>query len=289
MVLILDGRAASTRMTSQLKTEATLLRECGIEPTLEIILVGDDKHSKRYVEMKTRRCRELGIEVIVQSFPGTESQSRIMDFVRSTNLDPSVHGILVQLPLPEGFDEGEIVKTITMDKDVDGLSPASLGQAFIGGNAFLSAGAEAILALLQDYALDVEHRHWVIVGMSNITGKPLSVALSARAIAYTCCPASDPELSRYTRDADILVVDIGRAKAITPDMVKRDVVVLDNGNNYEGGKVYGDVDFDRVKDKALAITPVPGGIGPMTITMLARNTLQAAHTGISRDRGVVLR
>jgi len=276
MAIILDGRAASSAIMEELKAQVRELKEEKITPTLALLLVGDDRYSSQYVEMKARRCREAGVEPQVHHLPAETAQSQILSFIEQLNEDPAIHGIIVQLPLPKGFDELTVVEAISPSKDVDGLSPMSLGKVLMGGEGFLSAGVEAIMELLQRHGINPERKHWVIIGLSNIVGKPLAALLTNMDVTFTCCGADEPDLADSTRRADVLVVDIGRKWAVTADMVKKGCVVLDNGNNYESRKVYGDVDFEAVKEKASAITPVPGGIGPLLITMLIRNTLKAA-------------
>ncbi len=275
MAVILDGRATASRVMEELKTWDDELKERGVTPTLALVLVGDDKYSLRYVKIKVRRCGEVGVEAQFHHLQET-TQEELLGLIERLNGDPSVHGLMVQLPLPEGFDELETVEAISSEKDVDGLSPATLGKIMMGEECFLPAGVEAIIELLRRYGIDPEGKHWVIAGLSNIVGKPLAALLTNMEAAVTCCRADDPDLVRYSREADVLVVDVGRKWAITADMVKRGAVVVDNGNNYEGKKVYGDVDFEGVKEVASAITPVPGGVGPLLIAMLIRNTLKAA-------------
>ena len=276
MAILLDGRAAASSIMEDLKAQAIELRKRGIIPTLSLLLVGDDKYSGRYVDMKAKRCGEAGIETRVHHLSVETTQSQILSLIEQLNRDPSIHGIMVQLPLPKGINELTIVEAISPSKDVDGLSPMSLGKVLMGGGGFLSAGVEAIMELLHWHGISLERKHWVIVGLSNIVGKPLAALLMNMDVTFTCCNADDPRLAENTRRADILVVDIGRKWAVTADMVKKGCVILDNGNNYEEKKVYGDVDFEAVKEIASAITPVPGGIGPLLITMLLRNTLKAA-------------
>jgi methylenetetrahydrofolate dehydrogenase (NADP+)/methenyltetrahydrofolate cyclohydrolase len=276
MTIILDGRAASSAIMEDLKAQARELKEKKITPTLALLLVGDDKHSAQYIDMKAERCREAGVEPQVHHLPSETAQSQILNLIERLNKEPSIHGIMVQLPLPKEIDEPTVVEAISPSKDVDGLSPMSLGKVLMGEEGFLSAGVEAIMELLHRHGINPEKKHWVIVGLSNIVGKPLAALLANMHVAFTCCGADEPELAENTRRADVLVVDVGRKWAITADLVKKGCVVLDNGNNYEGRKVYGDVDFEAVKEVASAITPVPGGIGPLLITMLVRNTIKAA-------------
>jgi len=274
MAIILDGRATASKVMEELKAQAEELKERGVTPTLALVLVGDDKYSRRYVKMKMRRCGEVGVEAQLHHLQDA-TQEDLLDLIERLNEDQAVHGVMVQLPLPEGFDELATVETISPEKDVDGLSPATLGKLLMGKKCFPPAGVEAIIELLRRHDIDPEEKHWTIVGLSNIVGKPLAALLTNMKVTITCLRAAHPDLAKYTREADVLVVDVGRKWAITADMVKRGAVVVDNGNNYEGKKVYGDVDFDGVKEVASAITPVPGGVGPLLIAMLIMNTVKA--------------
>lgn len=276
MTIILDGRFVASAVIEELKEHVKTMRERGVNPTLALILVGDDRYSKQYVDMKAKRCQEVGVEPRVYEFPSPSSEKDVIDLVHRLNGDSSVHGVLVQLPLPVGMDELRVVEAISPGKDVDSLSPVSLGKVLMGGGGFLSAGVEAILELLRRYDISYEKKHWVIVGLSNIVGKPLAAFLMNRNVSLTCCNGNEANLADLTREADVLVVDVARIRAVTSDMVKKGCVTFDNGNNYEGKRVYGDVDFDAVRELASAITPVPGGIGPVLITMLIRNAVRAA-------------
>jgi len=279
MTVILDGRATASEVMEELRAWTEELKKKGVTPTLALVLVGDDKYSRRYVRMKVRRCGEAGVEARLHHLPET-TQEELLGLVEELNGDPAVHGVMVQLPLPEGFDELATVEAISPEKDVDGLSPATLGKLLMGEECLLPAGVEAIVELLRRYDIDPENKRWVIAGLSDIVGKPLAALLTNMQAAVTCCRAEDPDLADYAREADVLVVDVGRKWAVTAEMVKKGAVVVDNGNNYEGRKVYGDVDFEGVKDLASAITPVPGGVGPLLIAMLIRNTLKAAARSI---------
>ncbi|KON31250.1 hypothetical protein AC482_01410 [miscellaneous Crenarchaeota group-15 archaeon DG-45] len=275
MAVILDGRETADRVMEELETEAQALKGRGVTPAVALVLVGDDESSARYVRMKARRAEKAGVTAQLHHL--TEAtQEELLSLIQRLSQDPSVHGVMVQLPLPEGFDELSVVEAIPPEKDVDGLSPATLGKLLMGEECFLPAGVEAIIELLRRYDIDPEGKHWVIAGLSNIIGKPLAAVLTNMRVAVTCLQADNPYLARHAREADVLVVDVARKWAVTADMVKEGAVVMDNGNNYEGNKVFGDVEFEAVKEKASAITPVPGGIGPLLIAMLIRNTLRAA-------------
>jgi methylenetetrahydrofolate dehydrogenase (NADP+)/methenyltetrahydrofolate cyclohydrolase len=206
------------------------------------------------------------------------TQEELLNLINKLNNDESVHGIMVQLPLHEGLNELETVEAIAPKKDVDGLSPSTLGKIMMGEDCYLPAGVEAIMELLERYNIEPEGKHWVITGMSNIIGKPLAALLGNMNVQVTFCQKDDPKMMNYVKEADVLVTELFKKHAITADMVKKDVVVIDNGNNYEGKKVFGDVDTENVSNVASAITPVPGGVGPLLISMLLRNTVKAASS-----------
>ncbi len=277
MTIILNGGEIASKVNEELRAWASSLRGRGITPTLAMILVGEDMASRRYVELKARRCRDVGVEAQIHSLPGDIYAGGVAEFVRRLGEDPSIHGVMVQLPLPEGVDMLPVVEAIPPDKDVDGLSPITLGRILMGGEGFIPAGVEAIMELLRRYEIKTEWRHWVIAGRSSILGKPLAALLINKDCAVTICDREDPNLVDQMREADILIVDLGRKWFVKEEMIKELAVVVDMGNNYEAGRVYGDVDFEEVKGRASAITPVPGGVGPLLISMLIRNTLKAAE------------
>lgn len=276
MTVILDGRAVASKIVEELKAKTLELKMKGITPTLALVLVGDDIYSKRYVDMKIKRCEEVGVKAILHHL-SQAGEKELIELLKGLNEDPHTHGVMIQLPLPEGFDESKMVERISPEKDVDGLNQSTLGRILLGEEAYLPAGVEAIMELLGRYRVEWVGKHWVILGLSNITGKPLTALLLNRKVTVTTCHPDQKDLGRITRDADVLVVDVARKWFITADMVKRGSVVIDNGNNYEEKKVYGDVDFENVKEIASAITPVPGGVGPLLVTMLVRNTVKAAE------------
>lgn len=276
MTLILDGRSIASNIVEELTVKIQNLKRKGISPSLALVLVGDDIYSKRYVDMKIKKCEEVGILATLHHIDGS-SERDLLDLMKRLNDDARIHGVMVQLPLPEGFNELKVVGSISPEKDVDGLNPSTIGKILLGEEAFFPAGVEAIFELLDRHKIEWMGKHWIIVGLSNIVGKPLAASLLNKKVTVTTCYPDQSDLAEITKDADILVVDIGRKWFITADMVKRNSVVIDNGNNYEGKRVYGDVDFEGVKEVAMAITPVPGGIGPLLITMLIRNTIKAAE------------
>ncbi|MGQ9679293.1 MAG: bifunctional 5,10-methylenetetrahydrofolate dehydrogenase/5,10-methenyltetrahydrofolate cyclohydrolase [Candidatus Bathyarchaeia archaeon] len=276
MTVILDGRSIASKIVEELTVKIQDLKRKGISPSLALVLVGNDIYSKRYVDMKIKKCEEVGILATLHHIDGS-SERELLDLMKRLNDDTRIHGVMVQLPLPEGFNELKVVDSISPEKDVDGLNPSTIGKILLGEEALFPAGVEAIFELLDRHKIEWMGKHWVIVGLSNIVGKPLAASLLNKKVTVTTCYPDQSDLAVITKDADILVVDIGKKWFITADMVKRNSVVIDNGNNYEGKRVYGDVDFEGVKEVAMAITPVPGGIGPLLITMLIRNTIKAAE------------
>lgn len=278
MTVILDGRTLASKIVEELKTKTQNLKSKGITPSLALVLVGDDAYSKRYVNLKIKKCEEIGVQGILNHFKGSD-EKELLDLLRGLNKDPNIHGVMVQLPLPEGFNELRVVEEISPEKDVDGLNPATLGRILVGEEAYIPAGVEAIIELLNRYEIEWLEKRWVIVGLSNIIGKPLAAFLLNRNVTVIACQPIWKDLARITREAEILVVDVARKWFITANMIRRNSVIIDNGNNYEENKVYGDVDFEKVKEDVAAITPVPGGVGPLLVTMLVRNTIKAAERG----------
>jgi len=279
MATILNGRETSAKVMEELQAQVDELKGRGVTPALALVLTGTDKYSRRYVRMKAKRAEKIGMEARFHHLEET-TQEELIGLIRELNEDPAVHGIMVQLPLHEGLDELETVEAITPEKDVDGLTPSTLGKIMMGEDCYLPAGVEAIMELLKRYDIDPEGKHWVIAGMSNIIGKPLAALLGNMKVQVTFCQRDDPKMAEYVKEADVLVTELFKKHAITADMVKEGVIVIDNGNNYEGKKVFGDVDTEAVAEVASAITPVPGGVGPLLIAMLLRNTVEAAARSI---------
>lgn len=285
---ILSGTEVARRVRERIAREVAVLRErTGVTPGLVTILIGDNPASVSYVTGKQRTARELGFYSVQDDQPGDISEEKLLDLIRKYNSDTAIHGILVQLPLPEHINETRVLYAIDPDKDVDGLHPMNLGRLMIGEARFYPCTPFGIRELLAMAGVETKGAEVVVVGRSNLVGKPISMMLvqkEANANAtVTMCHTSTRDLAAHTRRADILIVAAGRAKAITADMVKDGAVVIDVGVNRIGvspegkAKLCGDVDFETVKEKASVITPVPGGVGPMTITMLMQNTLKAAE------------
>ncbi|MBI4296734.1 MAG: bifunctional 5,10-methylene-tetrahydrofolate dehydrogenase/5,10-methylene-tetrahydrofolate cyclohydrolase [Chloroflexi bacterium] len=284
---ILDGRKVSAEIREELKTEVKRLGERGIVPCLAGILVGEDPGSATYIGLKSKACEEVGIREAMVRLPETVSEPELLKQIDMLNHDPAVHAIFIQLPLPQHLSEDKALGAIAPEKDVDGFLAVNVGKAWLGQPAFVPAVAIAMHEMLLRGGYDLKYKNVVIVNVDNMVGKPLASILvqdreKARANVTLCHPA-DPNLVSYTRRADVLVVSVNQPKFITADMVKDGVVVLDFGATFvedpvtRKRKSVGDVDFDAVKEKAEAITPVPGGVGPMLITMLLVSTVQAAE------------
>jgi methylenetetrahydrofolate dehydrogenase (NADP+)/methenyltetrahydrofolate cyclohydrolase len=274
-MIVLDGKETSAKIVEEIKVEVAALKVKGVNPTLALILVGGDPGSTRYVNMKVKRCEEAGITAQFHHLE-TATTEQVVSLIKKLNADPKVHGIMVQLPAPKEVNEGEIVEAIAPDKDVDGLSPVTFGKIVLGEKSFLPAGVEAIMELLKRYNVDPEGKHWVVAGLTSWLGKPMAALLLNKKVEVTAFAASDMHLPELVKQADVLCIEVHRKGMVTAEMVKKGVVVIDNGNSYEGKKVFGDVDYEGVSPFASAITPVPGGVGPMLITMLLRNTVKAA-------------
>ena len=284
--MIIDGLEISAAIRAECAAAAAHLAAVGTPPGLAVILVGENPASVSYVTAKERACKETGIRSFALRLPADVPQSRLLAEIRRLNGDRAVHGILVQLPLPKHIDESEVIRAIAPEKDVDGFHPVSLGKLLLGEDTFVSCTPAGILEMLKRSGVETAGRHVVVVGRSNIVGKPVAnLLLQKRANAtVTVCHTGTPDLGRFTRQADILVVAAGRPGTVTVDMVKPGAVVIDVGVNRvpdaskkSGFRLVGDVDFDGVAAVASRITPVPGGVGPMTIAMLLSNTVKSAR------------
>jgi methylenetetrahydrofolate dehydrogenase (NADP+)/methenyltetrahydrofolate cyclohydrolase len=284
---IIDGKKIAADMRAELKQEIARLKKQGIVPGLGVVLVGDDPASQSYVTAKGRACEDIGIYSEDIRLPASTPQKELMSLVQKMNNDPKINGILVQLPLPKGLDESEVLLAIDPAKDVDGFHPVNVGKMMIGEKAFLPCTPHGVVQLLIRSGVTIEGAEVVIVGRSNLVGKPLANMLiqkKANANAtVTICHTRTKDLSSHTKHADILVAAAGRPNTITAEMVKKGAVVIDVGVNRvddatkkKGYRLVGDVDFEAVREKASLITPVPGGVGPMTITMLLYNTVESA-------------
>lgn len=274
---IIDGKALALAIKEEIKAEVERLKVRGIKPGLAVILVGKDKASEKYVSFKEKTSKEVGIESFVFRLPEDTTGSYIISLIEELNKDCRVSGILVQLPLPSSFSQSVILEKINPFKDVDGFTPYCLGRLFMDSPLFIPCTPKGIIRMLDAYNIDVEGKKAVVIGRSIIVGKPLSVLLLRRNATVTICHSRTKDLEKITKDADILCVAIGKPGFIKHDMVKDGATVIDVGINVlDNGKVVGDVDFNSVRQKASFITPVPGGVGPMTIAMLMENTVMAA-------------
>ena len=277
MPLLIDGKKISTEIKDELKVTVEELKKQGVETCLAVIQVGNDPASSIYVRNKKRACAYVGIESLSYELPEETTEEELVKLVKELNENDKVHGILVQLPLPKHINADTIIRTISPDKDVDGFHPESVGRLCIGEPGFVSCTPAGIIQLLKRSGIEIEGKECVVVGRSNIVGKPMSILLLRGNGTVTITHSRTKDLKEVTGRADILVVAIGKPKFITEDYVKEGAVVIDVGmHRNEENKLCGDVDFDDVKDKVSAITPVPGGVGPMTIAMLMYNCVEAA-------------
>lgn len=274
---LMDGRAVSAAVRDKLALRVRELEARGVKPHLAVVLVGEDPASQIYVRNKERACEKLGIRSTVLRLAAECTQQELEDAVRTLSADPQVHGILVQLPLPRHLDAAAVIALIDPRKDVDGFTPVNAGRLLNGEKGFVACTPGGVMEILRHYDVPICGRSAVIVGRSNIVGKPMALLLLAENATVTVCHSRTRNLAQVTRGADILVAAVGKAGFITADMVKPGAVVVDVGINRVNGKVVGDVDFESVSEVAGFLTPVPGGVGQMTITMLLKNTLDAAR------------
>ncbi|HEX9666361.1 MAG TPA: bifunctional methylenetetrahydrofolate dehydrogenase/methenyltetrahydrofolate cyclohydrolase FolD [Thermodesulfobacteriota bacterium] len=278
MAELIDGKKVSQHIREEVAREVEKLKnETGTTPGLAAVLVGDNPASEIYVRNKRKACGEVGIYSEEYKLPKETSETELLSLVEKLNNDVKIHGILVQLPLPEQINSTKILRSVSPSKDVDGFHPENVGLLVEGNPRFISCTPNGIMKMLDFYNIEIKGKEAVVVGRSNIVGKPTAILLLHRHATVTICHSRTIRLDEVTRRADILVAAIGRPNFITEDMVKEGVVVIDVGiNRNKDGKLIGDVDFERVKEKASYITPVPGGVGPMTIAMLLWNTLESA-------------
>ena len=276
---IIDGKLVSAEIRKNIKAEADNLRASGTIPKLAVILVGNNPASQVYVRNKEKACLETGIEPLQITMDESVTQDALLDKIDELNRDDSVHGILVQLPLPGHISEEKVISKIDQRKDVDAFSLQSIGNIVLGRYSFLPCTPAGIMKLLEYYGVEISGKDCVVIGRSNIVGKPMALLLLNAHGTVTICHSKTKNLQEITKRADILVAAVGKSDFITADMVKDGAVVIDVGINRDSnGKLKGDVDFEEVSKKASLITPVPGGVGPMTITMLMQNTVFAAKS-----------
>lgn len=277
MATIIDGKKLAKKIRENLKIECDELKEQGINPKLAVIMVGNNPASKVYVKNKSKACDQIGIEYEEHLLEETITQQELNDLIKKLNNTKEVNGILLQSPLPKHLDINEAFKAISYRKDVDGFTPTSVGKLVMGGDTFISCTPYGVMKMFEEYNIDLTGKDVVIIGRSNIVGKPLAQCCLAKNATVTICHSRTKDLKRHTQRADIVIAAIGKANFVTKDMIKEGAVVIDVGiNRNEEGKIVGDVDFEKVEKVASYITPVPGGVGPMTIAMLMNNVIKAS-------------
>lgn len=278
---IIDGKAVSAAVRERITNEVEALKKMGKETGLAVIIVGEDPASKVYVNNKKKGCAQVGINSYEYALPEETTTEELLELINKLNSDARVDGILCQLPLPRHIDEKTVINSIAPEKDVDAFHPVNTGHIMIGDHSFLPCTPAGIIEMLKFYNIQISGKECVVIGRSNIVGKPMAMLLLQNSGTVTICHSKTENLADTTRRADILVAAVGKANFVTSDMVKDGAVVIDVGMNRNSeGKLCGDVDFENVKDKSSFITPVPGGVGPMTITMLLNNTLTASKNNM---------
>ncbi len=275
---LIDGNALSAQLRADVARRAQALQARGITPGLAVVLVGENPASQVYVRNKVKACQDNGLHSVLEQYPATLSEAELLARVDALNRDPAIHGILVQLPLPAHIDAQKVIEAISPAKDVDGFHVASAGALMVGQPGFWPCTPYGCMKMLESIGCDLRGKHAVVIGRSNIVGKPMALMLLQKDATVTVCHSRTPDLKAQTLQADVIVAAVGKRNVLTADMVKPGAVVIDVGmNRNDEGKLCGDVDFAGVKEVAGHITPVPGGVGPMTITMLLVNTLEAAE------------
>jgi methylenetetrahydrofolate dehydrogenase (NADP+)/methenyltetrahydrofolate cyclohydrolase len=280
---LIDGNALAKRMREQVAQRAAALAARGVKPSLAVVLVGVDPASAVYVRNKVKACQDHGLHSVLEQYAADFTEAALLDRIAALNADLGVHGILVQMPLPKHIDPHKVIEAIAHEKDVDGFSVASAGALMAGLPGFKPCTPYGCMQLIDSTGTDLRGKHAVVIGRSNTVGKPMALLLLQAHATVTVCHSATPDLAHHTRQADVVVAATGRRNTLTADMVKPGAVIIDVGiNRNEAGKLCGDVDFDAVRAVAGWITPVPGGVGPMTITMLLVNTLEAAEQAAAR-------
>jgi methylenetetrahydrofolate dehydrogenase (NADP+)/methenyltetrahydrofolate cyclohydrolase len=275
---ILDGKKLSDKIRSEVKNDVQTLQQKGITPGLAVVLVGSDPASAAYVNMKSKACKKAGIYSIAHEMPDTISQENILEIIHMMNKNPNIDGILVQLPLPKHVDTTAILEAIIPEKDVDGFHPYNVGRVVAGLDGFIPATPYGVMELLKEYDIDPQGKNVCVVGASNIVGKPMATLLLNANATVDICHIYTKDLRAHTLNADIICVGVGVVNLIKEEMVKDDAIIIDIGiNRLDSGKLVGDVDYQNVSPKCSYITPVPGGVGPMTIAMLLKNTIKSAQ------------
>lgn len=279
---IISGTEIAKKKRSEIAAGVENLKKQGITPGLAVILVGNNQASRTYVTNKQKACRELGMHSLLVEYPEDVTEEELLAKIQELNEETSIHGILVQLPIPKHIDEKKVIDAISPLKDVDGFHPINVGKMLTGQDTLLPCTPYGVMVMLEETGIKIEGKHAVVIGRSNIVGKPVGQLLLSANATVTYCHSKTEDIKKYTRQADILVSAVGKANFITADYVSEGVVVIDVGmNRNEQGKLCGDVAFEEVKEKASYITPVPKGVGPMTITMLMFNTLKAARMSLT--------
>lgn len=275
---LIDGNALSKKLRAEVAARAAALTAQGHKPGLAVVLVGDNPASQVYVRNKVKACEEAGLHSVLEKYDASLTEAALLARVEALNQDPTIHGILVQLPLPAHIDAHKVIEAIAPEKDVDGFHVASAGALMVGQEGFKPCTPYGCMKMLEFIGYDTKGKHAVVIGRSNIVGKPMAMLLLQANATVTVCHSATPDLAHFTRQADIVVAAVGKRNVLTADMVKPGAVVLDVGmNRTDDGKLCGDVDFAGVSEVAGWITPVPGGVGPMTITMLLVNTIESAE------------
>ncbi len=275
---LISGTALSQQIRAEVSQRAAALAASGVKPGLAVILVGEDPASAVYVRNKVKACADTGVHSVLEKYDASLSETDLLARIRALNDDPAIHGILVQMPLPRHIHPQRVIETISTTKDVDGYSVRSAGDLMAGLPGFRPCTPYGCMKLIESTGVDLRGKHAVVIGRSNTVGKPMALLLLQANATVTVCHSATPDLGLFTRQADVVVAAVGRRNTLTAEMVKPGAIVIDVGmNRDDAGKLCGDVDFDRVKDVAGWITPVPGGVGPMTITMLLVNTVESAE------------
>jgi len=275
-MILLDGKKLAQKIQQEIKKDVDLLKQASITPGLAVIMIGDDEASRVYVKKKAEACKEVGIYSVVHEMPDNIKEETIINTIKLMNENSSINGILVQLPLPEHINQTKILETIDPRKDVDGFHPFNMGRLFLGLDSFVPCTPLGVMKMFEEYEIDLKGKDVCVVGASNIVGKPMAALLLNAFATVDICHIYTKDLKEHTKKADIVIVGVGKAGLITEDMVKDGAIVIDIGiNRLENGKLVGDVDFENVSKKCSYITPVPGGVGPMTIAMLLANTIKA--------------
>ena len=277
MATIIDGKKLAQEIREDLKVKCEELKENGITPKLAVIMVGDNKASQVYVRNKSKVCDEVGVEFEEFLLDGNIEQKELIELIEKLNKDNNIHGILLQSPIPEHLDINEAFRTISPEKDVDGFHPVNVGKLCLNQDTFVSCTPFGIMKMFEAYDIDLTGKNVTIIGRSNIVGKPLIQCCLNKNATVTVCHSKTKDLKQHTQNADVVIAAIGKSKFVTADMIKDGAIIIDVGiNRCEDGKITGDVDFENVSEKASYITPVPGGVGPMTIAMLMNNVIKAS-------------